>query len=102
MGRVILHNVTFISIQSSHKRRYLVHTATSLPPRNPRNKRETDAAHDYTPATYQFNDFSGSGILERGPPPSARQRAIDQEYDEREQSIEKFRERNALDKISGM
>jgi TolA-binding protein len=53
------------------------------------------AAHDYTPATYQFNDFSGSGILERGPPPSARQRAIDQEYDEREQSIEKFRERNA-------
>ena len=54
------------------------------------------AAHDYTPATYQFNDFSGSGILERGPPPSARQRAIDQEYDEREQSIENFRERNAF------
>jgi hypothetical protein len=53
-------------------------------------------AHDYTPATYQFNDFSGSGILERGPPPSARQRAIDQEYDEREQSIENFRERNAF------
>ena len=54
------------------------------------------ATLDYTPATYHFNAFSGSGILERGPPPSARQRAIDQEYDEREQSIEKFRERNAF------
>eukprot|EP01043_Picozoa_sp_COSAG02_P045926 COSAG02_NODE_4249_length_5586_cov_14.082377_1_plen_100_part_00 len=46
-----------------------------------------DYGPSYSYSRHGFARYTGAGILELGSPPSARQRAIDSAYDERERRI---------------